>query len=128
MTTAITEGVKISVLTEYQPQYSSPHQAHHVFAYKIRIENKSDFTVQLQRRHWFIFEAIGVVREVEGEGVIGLQPILEPGEVHEYVSGSNIKSSIGKMQGYYTMERVMDGKMFKVDIPAFNLIAPFRLN
>jgi ApaG protein len=128
MTTAITDGVKISVLTEYQPQYSSPHQAHLVFAYKIRIENNSDFTVQLQRRHWFIFEAIGVVREVEGDGVIGLQPILEPGEVHEYVSGCNIKSSIGKMQGYYTMERIMDGKMFKVDIPAFNLIAPFRMN
>jgi ApaG protein len=80
------------------------------------------------RRHWYIFDTIGTVREVEGEGVVGLQPVLEPGEVHEYVSGCNLKSTIGKMIGNYTMERIMDGKSFKVDIPEFTMMVPHLMN
>jgi ApaG protein len=127
-TTAVTAGVKVSVLTEYQPSYSSPLQEHFVFTYRIRIENKSEHTVQLLRRQWFIFDSNATVREVEGEGVIGVQPILEPGEVHEYVSGCNLKTSIGKMLGSYLMERQIDGKQFHAEIPEFNLIVPYRLN
>lgn len=127
-TTAVTAGVKVSVLTEYQPSYSSPLQEHFVFTYRIRIENNSEYTVQLLRRQWFIFDSNATVREVEGEGVIGLQPVLEPGEVHEYVSGCNLKTSIGKMLGTYLMERQIDGKQFHVEIPEFNLIVPYRLN
>ncbi|WP_337041213.1 Co2+/Mg2+ efflux protein ApaG [Emticicia sp. 17c] len=126
--TASTEGVKVSVLTEYQPEYSSPYQLHFVFSYRIRIENHSDNTVQLQRRKWIIFDSNATVREIEGEGVVGLTPILEPGESHEYISGCSLKSSIGKMVGSYVMERLVDGKKFKVKIPEFSLIAPFRLN
>ncbi|MFN3851724.1 MAG: Co2+/Mg2+ efflux protein ApaG [Spirosomataceae bacterium] len=128
MVTAITKGLKVSVQTEFQPEYSSPIHAHYVFTYRIKIENHSEYTVQLMRRHWLIFDTIGTVREVEGEGVVGLQPVLEPGEVHEYVSGCNLKSTIGKMVGTYTMERVMDGKDFKVDIPEFTMMVPYLMN
>ena len=128
MVTEITEGVKITVATEYQAEYSSPAQEHYVFTYKISIENCSEYTVQLLRRHWHIYDSNGVVREVEGEGVIGLQPVLEPGETHEYVSGCNLKTSIGKMKGTYLMERIVDGKQFRVRIPEFTMMAPYRLN
>lgn len=128
MVTQITDGVKVSVQTEYHPDYSSPKQSHYAFTYKVRIENGSAYTVQLLSRHWFIYDSCGIITEVKGDGVIGKQPILEPGDVHEYVSGCNIKSDIGKMKGTYTMERVMDGKKFSVIIPEFKLIVPYRLN
>jgi ApaG protein len=128
MTTEITEGVKVTVLTEFQPEYSSPAQAHYVFTYKISIENCSEYTVQLLRRHWYIYDANGSLREVEGEGVVGQQPVLEPGETHEYISGCNLKTGIGKMKGTYLMERVVDAKQFRVRIPEFTMIVPYRLN
>jgi ApaG protein len=126
--TEITQGVKVSVSTAYQEDYSNPMQSHYVYTYKIRIENHSDATVQLLSRHWFIVDTNGSVREVEGQGVVGLQPILEPGESHEYVSGCNLKTEIGKMLGTYTMERIIDGQQFDVVIPEFVLITPYKLN
>ena len=101
---------------------------HYVFTYRISIENNSQHTVQLLRRHWYIHDANTLVREVEGEGVVGQQPVLEAGESHEYVSGCNLKSGMGKMYGNYLMERVIDGKKFKVKIPEFTMFAPFKLN
>lgn len=128
MIAEITQGVKVSVETEYQPSYSSPSQYHYVFTYRITIENKSDFTIQLMRRHWHIHDAGFSQREVEGDGVVGQQPVLEPGQVHQYVSGCNLKSGIGKMVGTYQMERIVDGSKFEVKIPAFIMVAPIRLN
>jgi ApaG protein len=128
MDTKTTEGVKVTVTTNYLPDYSSPVQQHYVFAYKINIENNSEFTVKLLRRHWYIHDATGVVREVEGEGVVGQQPVLEPGESHEYVSGCNLKTGMGKMRGTYLMERMVDGKQFNATIPEFVLIVPYKLN
>jgi len=128
MVTEITEGIKVTVETEYQPAYSSPSQYHYVFTYRIGIENQSGFTIQLLKRQWHIHDAGFYQREVEGDGVVGLQPILEPGQHHQYVSGCNLKSGIGKMAGNYLMERVVDGTKFQVKIPEFNLIAPQRLN
>jgi ApaG protein len=128
MVTEITQGVKVSVETEYQAAYSSPGQSHFVFTYKITIENAGDFTIQLKRRRWLIFDAGFLQQEVEGEGVVGQQPILEPGQVHQYVSGCNIKSGIGKMMGTYAMERVVDGTTMSVAIPPFVLMAPLRMN
>jgi len=128
MDTKTTEGVKVTVTTNYLPDYSSPVQQHFVFAYKIKIENNSDFTVKLLRRHWYIHDSTGVVREVEGEGVVGQQPSLEPGESHEYVSGCNLKTGLGKMRGTYLMERLVDGKQFNATIPEFTLIVPYKLN
>lgn len=128
MVTEITKGIKVSVETEYQPSYSSPSQHHYVFTYKITIENGGEFTIQLKRRRWKIHDAGFMTREVEGEGVVGQQPVLEPGETHSYVSGCNLKSGIGKMVGIYLMERIVDGTSFPVNIPEFSMVAPMRLN
>lgn len=128
MVTEVTQGVKVTVETEYQPSYSSPSQYHYVFTYRITIENQSDFTIQLKRRHWHIHDAAFTTREVEGEGVVGQQPVLEPGQAHQYVSGCNLKSGVGKMLGTYLMERVVDGATFQVTIPEFTMVAPLRLN
>lgn len=128
MVTDITQGVRVSVETEYQPAYSNASQNHFVFTYKVSIENHSDFTIQLMRRHWNIIDAGFPHREVEGEGVVGNQPVLEPGMKHQYVSGCNLKSGIGKMSGTFLMERIVDGSTFRVRIPEFQMTAPFRLN
>jgi ApaG protein len=128
MITLTTNGVSVSVNTDYQEDYSNPSQKHFVFTYRIRIENHSDYTVQLMRRRWLIMDADGSLKEVDGEGVVGQQPVLEPGESHEYVSGCNLRAGMGLMQGYYTMQRMMDGKNFDVAIPEFHLFAPYLLN
>lgn len=128
MVTEITQGIKVTVETEYQPSYSSPSQYHYVFTYRITIENQSEFTIQLLRRHWKIADAGFSLREVDGEGVVGQQPVLEPNQSHNYVSGCNLKSGIGKMMGTYLMERIVDGLRFEVTVPEFHMIAPLRLN
>ncbi len=128
MVTSTTRGIRISVEIEYQPAYSSPTQFHYVFTYRITIENLSDQTIQLLNRHWYIHDANRSLKEVEGEGVVGQQPVLEPGEIHNYVSGCNLKSGIGKMHGSYTMKRIMDGKRFEVKIPEFTMVVPYKLN
>ncbi len=128
MNTTTSQGVTVSVTTNYLPDYSSPGQEHYVFAYKIDIRNDSEYTVKLLRRHWYIHDANAVVREVEGEGVVGQQPVLEPGQSHQYVSGCNLKTGLGKMLGTYQMERVVDGREFTVQIPEFTLVVPYRLN
>ena len=128
MITATTNGIKISVETEYQQEYSSPAQMHFVFTYRITIENLSENTIQLLRRHWDISDVTHAAREVDGEGVVGKQPILEPGQTHQYVSGCNLKSGMGKMKGRYLMERVIDGHQFDVKIPEFTMVVPYKLN
>lgn len=128
MVTAITQGVKISVDTVYQEEYSNPEKEHFMFAYQITIENLSDYAIQLMRRQWFIFDSNGTQKEVEGEGVVGLQPTIEPGESHSYVSGCNLTTDMGSMSGTYLMHRVADNTDFSVDIPEFHLIVPYRLN
>jgi ApaG protein len=128
MVAQITNGVKVTVITEYQQDYSNPAQDHYVFTYKVTIENNSAYTIKLLRRHWWIYDALGPQREVEGEGVIGQQPVLEPGEFHEYMSGCNLKSGIGKMIGTYQMERVVDGSQFQVGVPEFSMVVPWKLN
>lgn len=128
MQTAITRGVKVSVETFYQPDYSSPLSGEFAFAYRITITNQSEHVVQLLRRHWFILDAIGEKKEVEGEGVVGQQPVLEPGFSYQYISGCNLRTEIGKMYGTYLMQRIADGKMFYVNIPEFLLIATNKLN
>ncbi len=128
MQTRVTNGIRVSVVSQYEPDYSSPVQQHYVFTYRILIENSSDYTVQLLSRHWYIYDSNGKIVEVEGEGVVGQQPVLEPGEYHQYVSGSNLKTSIGKMKGYYLMQRVFDEAKFEVEIPEFTLIVPYKLN
>jgi ApaG protein len=93
-----------------------------VFGYFIRIENRGLEAIQLLRRHWYITDETGKVQEVEGEGVIGQQPIIEPGSAHQYNSFCVLETFTGHMRGHYTMER-LHGERFKVDIPQFDLKA-----
>ena len=128
MVTKITDGIKISVDTLYQPEYSNPAGEHFMYAYQIRIENLSDYSIQLLRRKWYIFDSNGTRREVEGEGVVGQQPIIDPGESPQYVSGCNLRTDLGTMKGHYQMQRLIDGKLFNVNIPEFQLCCPYKLN
>ncbi|MGO1596559.1 MAG: Co2+/Mg2+ efflux protein ApaG [Sphingobacterium sp.] len=128
MTTQITSGIKISVISRFQSEYSNPDSEHFMFAYRITIENLSEYTIQLVRRHWNIYDSIGVNKQVDGDGVVGEQPVLAPGDIHQYMSGCNLKSDIGFMEGYYEMIREFDNSIFHVHIPRFHLIADYRLN
>ena len=128
MTTQVTQGIHITVRTIYQENYSRPGDNHFLFTYRITIENKSDYTVQLQRRHWHIHDSNGEHREVEGEGVVGQQPILMPGDIYEYESACNLSTDMGKMKGTYLMERSVDKLRFYVNIPEFEMIVPSKLN
>ncbi len=128
MATRVTHGIKISVESQYQEVYSRPEQRQYFFSYRIRIENNSDYTVQLLRRHWYIFDAAGTGQEVEGEGVVGQQPVLKPGDFYEYESACNLNSEIGSMHGTYLFVREADGGNVEVQIPRFELIATYRKN
>ncbi|BDS12613.1 Co2+/Mg2+ efflux protein ApaG [Aureispira anguillae] len=128
METAITHDIRVSVEAMYQSMYSKPLAKEYIHAYRITIENLGEETVQLMRRQWLIWDSTGVVRKVEGDGVVGLQPTLEPDGLHQYVSGCPLKTDIGKMSGRYTMQRLSDGVLFDVEIPTFYLIPPFKLN
>ena len=124
----ISEGVKVSVETFYQQDYSNPQQSEFMFAYRISLENHNAFPIKLHRRHWHIFDSNGSFREVEGEGVIGVQPTLQPGENYQYVSGCNLRTEMGRMSGSYEMENLHSLKMFSVSIPPFEMVAPMKNN
>ncbi|WP_276132925.1 Co2+/Mg2+ efflux protein ApaG [Polluticoccus soli] len=128
MVQQVTEGVSITVETFYQPAQSNPVGSEFLFAYRITIENLSDVPVKLLRRHWYIYDSNGSFREVEGEGVVGQQPIIESGQSYQYVSAANLRSEIGKMYGNYQMENLYNKKLITVAIPEFQLMAPFKLN
>lgn len=128
MKTAITEGVKVSIETVFQPEYSNPIADHFMYAYRVEISNLTVSTVQLLRRHWEIFDSNGTKKQVDGEGVVGLQPIIDPGETHVYVSGCNLKTDFGSMKGHFIMKRLLDDTALKVNIPEFFLVAPYKLN
>lgn len=128
MQTAITAGIRVSVEALYQPSHSKPLLGEYVFAYRITIENLGEETVRLLRRHWYIWDSNGILREVEGEGVVGEQPILHPGDAHRYVSGCPLRSEIGSMWGFFQMKRFSDGTLFDAEVPRFALIAPHKCN
>ncbi len=128
MRTAITNDIRVSVEVIYQPVYSKPLQHEFVHAYRITIENLGTETVQLLRRHWFIWDSNGKRREVEGDGVVGQQPVLEFGDTHQYVSGCPLQTEVGTMHGVFVMKRLSDDKLIEVTVPKFYLIPPFKLN
>ncbi len=128
MVSKISDGVKISVETFYQQDYSNPIQSEYMFAYRITIENHNDFAVKLHSRHWHIFDSDGSYREVEGEGVVGMQPTIESGEEYQYVSGCNLHTEMGRMHGTYLMENLHNKQQFEVNIPAFEMIVPYKMN
>jgi ApaG protein len=128
MVSKISEGITISVETYYQPDYSNPKNNEFMFAYRITIENNNPFPVKLLSRHWYIFDSNGSYREVEGDGVVGVQPQINPGESYQYISGCNLRSEMGRMHGTYNMMNVNSNKKFSVLIPAFEMQVPFKLN
>lgn len=123
--TATTEGIRVSVRSRYLAEQSAPDQGRYVFAYTIVIANHGTRTAQLRTRHWIITDARGTIEEVRGDGVVGEQPRLEPGEQFQYTSGCVLKTPLGTMQGTYQMVRD-DGDEFDAEIATFSLVAPVR--
>jgi len=123
-----THNIEVSVSVFYQDLHSRPSDQKYVYAYQIGILNKRQEKVQLLRRHWIIKDSTGHIEEIEGEGVIGQQPILLPGQSHQYNSWVPLKSDIGIMYGTYLMKNLESEQLFKVKIPTFKLIPPFKNN
>ena len=120
---AETHDIEVTVEPFYLEEQSEPEESRYVWGYRIVIANKSNETVQLRHRFWRITDAVGQVNEVSGPGVVGEQPVLEPGQSFEYSSGCPLDTSSGMMVGKYRMERDT-GESFMVDIPAFSLDLP----
>ncbi|MCC3862408.1 Co2+/Mg2+ efflux protein ApaG [Pseudemcibacter aquimaris] len=120
---SITNDIGVSVEPFYLDQESEPDEGRYVWGYQVQIENHGPDTVQLRRRHWIITDGNGMTQEVEGEGVVGEQPVLEPGEAYEYTSGAPLRTPSGFMVGSYKMQ-AGDGTYFDVEIPAFSLDMP----
>jgi ApaG protein len=128
METLITKGIQISVEANYQLIHSDPLQEKNLFTYEISIHNLSNHPVKLLRRHWFIFDSFGGIKEVEGEGVVGKQPEIMPGKYYEYSSWCPLQSEIGYMEGLFLMMNLNTEELFEVKIPRFHLVAEHRLN
>ncbi len=124
----VTEGISIMVETFYQPTQSNPLNSEYLFAYRITIENQTLYPVKLLSRHWHIIDSNGTHREVQGEGVVGRQPIIEPGDSYQYTSAAGLRSDIGKMYGTYLIENLFNKKKFTVLIPEFQLLVPAKMN
>ena len=123
MYTATTRAIRVTVRPQYLPDQSDPAKSQYVWAYQVRIENKGDFTVQLRSRHWKITDGLGRLQEVKGPGVVGKTPMLRPGEVFEYTSGTPLSTPSGIMGGTYQMVSE-SGENFDIEIPAFSLDTP----
>lgn len=120
---AITAGVTVRVSVNFMPEQSRIEAGRWFWVYHIRLENGRDDIVQLRTRHWRITDSRGMVNIVDGEGVVGETPILKPGQTHDYVSGCELSTSNGAMEGHYTFS-TQDGQLFEVAIPYFPLAAP----
>jgi ApaG protein len=119
----VTHDIAVSVEPIYLDDQSAPDESRYVWAYRILIENNSATAVQLQSRYWRITDQNGQVEEVRGPGVVGEQPILNPGDSYSYSSGCPLRTASGMMTGRYQM-RADDGRQFEIDIPAFSLDIP----
>jgi ApaG protein len=127
MSDATTRGVRVRVSSLYIPERSSPPENEYFFAYRVRISNEGQETVQLVSRHWVITDSVGRVEEVKGPGVVGEQPVLGPGESFEYTSYCPLKTPIGSMHGTYQMVTA-NGQRFDAEIAPFSLAVPTALN
>ncbi|WP_424494916.1 Co2+/Mg2+ efflux protein ApaG [Salinimicrobium sp. GXAS 041] len=128
MVQQVTRGIKISIETSFEGTFFRNYKVHFAFGYRITIENQSKDSVQLTSRFWRIKDSLNNTEIVEGEGVIGQKPVLKPGEIHTYKSGSLLTSPFGSMGGFYNMVNFTSTRKFKVAIPTFQLSAPFALN
>lgn len=124
--TATTRGVRVSVRSFYLEDQSAPERRQYVWAYRVEIANEGAVTVQLRARSWFITDGQGRTQRVHGQGVVGEQPVLEPGENFEYTSGTPLPTPSGFMRGMYHMVEVVSGESFDAAIPAFSLDSPHQ--
>ncbi len=122
----ITRGIRVNVSPHYLADQSDPEEPRYVWAYTVRINNESDAPVQLRTRYWRITDSRGQTDIVAGDGVVGEQPVIRPGEGFEYTSGAPLTTPSGLMVGAYGME-TSEGELFDVDIPAFSLDSPHEL-
>jgi ApaG protein len=127
MSTAMTRGILVTVRSQYIPEKSSTAARQFAFAYTVNIANRGEVTAQLESRHWIITDAEGDVQEVRGEGVVGAQPVLEPGEEFEYTSWCMIATPAGTMRGSYQMVTA-EGERFDAEIAPFKLTPAPLLN
>jgi ApaG protein len=123
MFSATTRGIRVTVRPQYLPDQSDATRPQFVWAYHVRIENGGDVTVQLRSRHWKVTDGLGQLREVRGPGVVGKTPVLRPGEVFEYTSGTPLSTPTGFMGGTYQMVNEA-GETFDIEIPTFSLDTP----
>lgn len=124
---AVTNSIRVEVMSQYSPENSRPQQDVWVFEYTVRITNQGTETVQLLSRHWIITDGFDHVEEVQGPGVIGEQPVLAPGESFKYSSWCPLKTPTGTMHGTYQMVRA-GGSFFDIEIAPFALKAHYRVN
>lgn len=124
--TATTRAIKVSVRSFYLTDQSDPDEGRYVWAYRVRIENTGPVAVQVMRRTWRITDGLGRVQTVSGDGVIGQQPTLDPGESFEYTSGTPLETPSGIMSGLYHLIATASGEAFDVAIPAFSLDSPHQ--
>ncbi|MCM1002517.1 Co2+/Mg2+ efflux protein ApaG [Wolbachia pipientis] len=123
--TLTTNSVEVTVLPVYIEEQSIPYENCYVWVYNVKIKNKSSSTIQLLSRHWQIIDYKGKVNEIAGAGVIGEQPVIKPGEVFRYTSGTYLNAPSGIMQGRYEFLNEESTKVFEVMIPPFSLDSPY---
>ena len=128
METLLTSGVKISVTTQFRQDFSSLSDRVFFFNYRIDIHNANEFNVQLISREWYIFDSLNDAQIVNGDGVIGEQPILIPDDNYTYTSGCELHSELGIMKGFYTFKNLSTDELFQVIVPTFKLEFPGKLN
>jgi ApaG protein len=124
---AVTEDIRVEVMSSYSPENSRPLEGEWVFQYTVRITNQGRDTVQLLGRHWVITDGAAQVEEVRGPGVVGNQPVLGPGESFKYSSWCPLKTPLGMMHGSYEMART-DGRHFDIEIAPFALRARYTVH
>lgn len=121
--TAVTHEIEVNVSPEYRPEQSAPETGRYFWSYTVTIINRSGERVQLRSRYWKIIDALGRAQEVRGPGVVGEEPVIEPGASYEYTSGCPLSTTSGFMLGTYQMQGA-DGRWFAIEIPAFSLDLP----
>ena len=124
---AVTYGIKVQVVSKYIPEHTNPDIPRYFFAYWVTITNDSEAAIKLLDRHWEIIDATGKLEVVDGEGVIGKQPIIKAGTSFSYNSFCPLETEFGMMMGHYQVE-CDDGQFMKIKIPKFQLISPFSIN
>ena len=128
---ATTEGIRVHVRSKFEPEFSNPHEQKFIFSYRITIENRSHLGIKIVKRKWHIVDSIGMVRDIEGTGIVGVQPEILPGRVFEYDSACDLSSNMGTMTGFYYAEprrRRSNAAPFEVAIPLFRLEVPWALS